>query len=166
MRQRIVYRRKQRNASLREQIGTVVNNTHRSALAPSGARGSKMYRAYISTDCRFRVFDSFATRRQSHATAPVPGQFIDVHRLGRLRRPTRVRVPPESCRCAYGQPVRRLVTRPQMLFRVDEALQQPRFETVAGGKVTPYPFNAQAQHSAGKILAVHLLPDEEASHVD
>ena len=36
MRQRNVYQRKQRNASLREQIGTVVNNTHRNALAPSG----------------------------------------------------------------------------------------------------------------------------------
>ena len=77
-----------------------------------------------------------------------------------------VRVPSESCRCADGQPVHRLITRPQMLFRVDEAFQQPRFETVSSGKVTLYPFHAQAQHSTGKILAVHLRSDEKARHID
>src|SRR5438094_9329195 len=55
MRQRIVYQRKQRNASLREEIGTVVNNTQRNALAPCGGWGSTTDRAYISTGCRFRV---------------------------------------------------------------------------------------------------------------
>ena len=53
-----------------------------------------------------------------------------------------------------------------MLFRIDEALQQPRFETVSSGKVTPYPFQAQAQHLTGKILAVHLRSDEKTSHID
>src|SRR5437867_1123049 len=52
MRQRIVYQRKQRNASLREEIGTVVNNTQRNALAPCGGWGSTTDRAYISTGCR------------------------------------------------------------------------------------------------------------------
>jgi hypothetical protein len=53
-----------------------------------------------------------------------------------------------------------------MLFRVDEALQQPRLETVSSGKVTPHPFHAQAQHSTGKILAAHLRADEKTGHVD
>ena len=41
MRQRIVYQRKHRKASLRDRIGTVVNKTHRNALAPWGGCGSK-----------------------------------------------------------------------------------------------------------------------------
>src|SRR5439155_20422545 len=110
--------------------------------------------------------DFFAAGREAHATAPVPGQLIDVHRLGRLRRPTRVRVPSQSCRCADGQPVGRLIRSPPMLFRIDEALQQPRFETVSSGKVTPYPIQAHAQHLTGKILAVHLRSDEKTSHID
>ena len=60
----------------------------------------------------------------------------------------------------------RNITGPPMLLRVDEALQQPRLEPVSGRKVSPYPLQAQAQHSAGEILAAHLRTDEEASHID
>ena len=93
-------------------------------------------------------------------------QLIDIHRLGRFRRALVVRIASESCRGADGQPVGRLITRPLILLGVNETLQQPRFEPVAGGKVTPHPCHAQAQHPAGKILAVHLRPDQKASHID
>jgi hypothetical protein len=53
-----------------------------------------------------------------------------------------------------------------MLLGIDKTLQQPRFETVSGGKVTRYPFQAQAQHSTGKVLAAHMRPDEKARHID
>src|SRR6266545_2270696 len=110
--------------------------------------------------------DFFAKRRDTHATAPVTSQLIDIHRLWRLRRPIPARVASEPCRCADGQPVHRSITRYQMLFRINEALQQPRFETVSGGKVARYPFRAQAENLAGKILAVHLGPDKKTGHVD
>ena len=117
---------------------------------------------------RFQIhrLDFFATRREAHATAPVPAQFIDIQRLGRFRRPTGVRAPSQSCRCADRQPVRRLITSPPMLFGVDEALQQPGLETVAVREVLSHLLLAQAQNPAGKILAAHLRPDEKAGHID
>src|SRR5205809_5551284 len=69
-------------------------------------------------------------------------------------------------RCADRQPVRRLITSPPMLFRVDEALQQPGLETVAVREVLSHLLLAQAQNPAGKILAAHLRPDEKARHID